>query len=85
MDQESAMLLAIVGVLFWAVIGCLIGRGIGRTFRNQPFVGGVLGFLFGAIGWLLIIGIEDKRPKCPECGGLIVNGMRRCKSCGEIL
>ncbi len=70
----------VIGALFSALIGSLIGGTKGRSGA-----GAVLGLLIGPIGWLLVAVGKDRRPKCPECGGVIVPGARRCKNCGASL
>ncbi len=62
------------------VIGALIGNAQGR-----PGAGAIWGLLLGPLGWLLMVAVPDIRPKCPECGGVVVSGVRRCKNCGTQL
>lgn len=59
----------------------LIGYAIGNT-KGQPWGGFLFGMLLGPLGWLLTLVSGDVRPTCSECGGVIVEGARRCKNCG---
>ncbi len=71
-------------VLLWVVIGGLVGHAIGRM-KGRPEAGGLWGALFAVIGWLVIAAGPNHRPKCPECGGIIEQDVRRCKNCGSEL
>lgn len=71
-------------ILVGATVCGTIGSGFGAMFRNRPVVGFLLGFFVGPLGWLCLVAVEDQRPKCPDCGGVIVKGAKRCKNCGVI-
>ena len=77
-DQAFFTVLAILAVM--AVIGGLIGSRNGNTLA-----GVILGFLLGPIGWLITLLWSDPRPKCPECGGVVVKGAAKCKNCGSTI
>ncbi len=66
------------------MLNALVGAAIGQK-KNRLVAGLVFGFLLGPIGWLVIALGPDMGPKCPECGGPIVKGAKRCKNCGAIL
>lgn len=72
---------------FWAsligglIFSCLVGIWIGNM-RGRPGDGALFSLLLGPIGWLIILIGPDYRPKCPECRGVIEEGVRRCKNCG---
>jgi len=70
----------IVGLIFSALIGILIGN-----LRGRPGDGALYSLILGPIGWLIILVGPDYRPKCPECRGVIEEGARRCKNCGADL
>lgn len=76
--------LTIFGMVIGAIMGALGGLAIGRC-RGRPEAGLWLGLLLGPLGWLILIVGPDHRPKCPECGGVVVKGARRCKNCGQAL
>jgi hypothetical protein len=63
-----------------AFVGMLVGR-----WRGRPGSGIVWGFLLGPIGWLITAAMKDMRPKCPDCGGVRVEGARKCRFCGTVL
>lgn len=65
---------------FFALVGALIGQSKGRTTAGVIF-----GLLVGPIGWLIVAIGPNLKPKCPECGGVIVAGARKCKNCGSTL
>jgi hypothetical protein len=72
---------SILGIaLFGAMIGWLCG-----TVRGRPGEAAALGSFLGPIGWLLILCGPDKRPKCGECGGVVVAGARKCQNCGSVI
>jgi len=64
----------------WIVSG-LIGAVIGQC-RGRIRAGILFGFLLGPLGWLLIGFGPDVRPKCSDCGGVLVKGARKCMHCG---
>ncbi len=59
----------------------LIGALVGQK-KNRIEAGLLFGFLLGPLGWLLVALGPNHGPKCPECGGDIVENARRCKNCG---
>lgn len=62
------------------LIGALIGKYKGRTESGACWAA-----LLGPIGWLIVALQEDLRQKCPECGGAVVPGARKCKNCGSVI
>lgn len=68
-------------ILIWVPIGLLIGALVGQT-KGRTGAGAVLGLLLGPIGWLAVALGPNMKPKCPLCGGVIVQGAIRCKNCG---
>lgn len=59
------------------VIGGLIGKHRGRV-DSGVFWSAIL----GPIGWLMVALMEDLRPKCPLCRGVVAEGASRCMHCG---
>ena len=68
------------GWVFIVLIGALIGKSKGRVGS-----GIIWSFLLGPIGWLIVALQQDLRQKCPECGGVVVLGARKCKNCGSVI
>jgi predicted RNA-binding Zn-ribbon protein involved in translation (DUF1610 family) len=69
--------------VFWVlciVVGALIGKRKGRADS-----GAIWSALLGPIGWLIVALQEDLGQKCPECGGTVVPGARKCKNCGSVI
>lgn len=75
---------AILIFLLWMFVGALVGGAIGNL-RGRPEAGVGFGLLLGPLGWLIVAVGPDFRPKCPECGGVVVEDARRCKNCGQEL
>lgn len=73
--MELFILLAVTGL-----VGALIGQ-----VKNRVGLGIFLGLILGPIGWLIIALCENHSLKCPECGGVVVEGARKCKNCGSTL
>jgi len=72
-----------VVVVAWILVGGLVGFLVGRQARGQEQVGAVLGAVFGPLGWLITLLLPDRRPRCFECGGVVVRGARSCLHCGR--
>ena len=62
-----------------------IGACIGDIFRKRMYMGALLGFLLWPIGWLMVLCLEDRRFKCPECLAASDPKARRCRHCGANL
>ena len=71
-------------ILWWFILGGIVGALIGKA-KGRVGLGIFLGALFGPIGWAVVALLSNKIPKCPECGGIIVEGARKCKNCGTTL
>jgi hypothetical protein len=71
-------------LMFWLAVQSVVGTLIGR-WRGRPLSGFIWGLLLGPIGWLLTALMKDMRPKCPDCGGVRVEGARKCRYCGTVL
>jgi hypothetical protein len=71
-------------LLLWALVGALIGAAIGNH-KGRTEAGAFFGFLLGPIGWLIVAVGPSMKPKCPDCGGEVVPGARKCKNCGAEL
>jgi hypothetical protein len=71
-------------LIIWIIVGTLVGALIGQA-KGRVAAGAFFGFLLGPIGWLITALGPNKKPKCPECGGEIVPGARKCKNCGSQL
>ena len=71
-------------VIYWVIIGTLIGALIGQR-KQRAVAGAFFGFLLGPLGWLMIALGPSMKPKCPHCRGEIVQGASKCKNCGSDL
>ena len=71
-------------LIIWLVVGALVGALIGQA-KGRPGAGTAFGLLLGPIGWLITALGPNLKPKCPFCGGEIVEGAIKCKNCGSDL
>jgi hypothetical protein len=76
MDDPSEIML----LVFWVIIGAIVGGAIGAT-RNNREAGIFLGALLGPIGWIITF-FTDNRPKCLKCQAPMNNGASCCSHCG---
>jgi hypothetical protein len=53
--------------------------------KGREEAGFLLGLLLGVFGWLLVAFGPNFKPKCPYCGGEIVESAVKCKNCGSDL
>ncbi len=65
---------AAVYIIGWLIFQTLVGAVIGKS-RGRLGSGVFWSFLLGPIGWLIVALMSDLRPKCPECGGVVVPGV----------
>jgi len=49
--------------------------------KKRGFEGFIAGLLLGLLGLIWIL-FQKPKEKCPDCGGVIVRGVRRCRHCG---
>jgi len=70
-------------VIGW-IIGTLIGALIGQS-KGRAIYGAFWAALLGPIGWLIVALGANVKPKCNECGGVVMLGARRCKNCGSLI
>lgn len=68
--------------VLWGIVGPLIGTLIGQN-KGRIAAGALFGLLLGPIGWAIVALGPNLKPKCPECGGVVVPGARKCKNCGS--
>lgn len=71
-------------LLVWGIVCSLVGFLIGKS-RGKQRLGAALGIAFGPIGWLITLCSADLRPRCLECGGVVVEGARKCMHCSSTL
>ena len=82
MDEGAVVFLVVFVAAIWLVFG-MIGANIAASKQARD-AGFLLGLFLGPIG-LIIAALIDNRPKCPECGGRVEPGVRRCMHCGTQL
>lgn len=71
-------------ILIWVIVGGLVGLLAGRA-RGRESEGVKIGAVLGPIGWLIMLCSHDKRLRCIECGGVVVEGARKCLHCGSVI
>jgi len=76
-------------LLFWGIIGTLVGAIIGDR-KGRAGAGAFLGLLLGPIGWLIAaLGPDYKTAresrKCPFCAELVKKEAKVCKHRGRDL
>lgn len=81
-EYEAA---ALAYLIFWAGLGAVIGGYLGHTFKNRAFDGVFLSLLCGWVGWIIILMLPDRRPKCEQCKTPIRKGAKVCAACGAKL
>jgi hypothetical protein len=80
------------GALFAAAACGLLGAAAGAT-RGRAAEGawgalllaGAAGVFAGLAAAVAAALLPDSRPRCPECGGVVTAGARRCRHCREPL
>ena len=80
MGNEQFLLI----LLLWSLIGGFIGYSVGN-FKGRSGAGFFWGFFLGPLGWFIVTLGPNMKPKCPQCGGVIVKGAKKCKNCGSEL
>ena len=53
-------------IVICGLIGFLLGK-----MKGREGLGFVLGLLMGPIGWILVLPMQDVRPRCRHCKGVI--------------
>ena len=71
-------------ILSWVAVGALVGAAIGQS-NGRAAAGAAWGVFLGPVGRLVMAIVPDVRAKCPDCGGEVVPGARKCKNCGSML
>ena len=71
-------------VLAWIIVGGGVGMILGSG-KGQTLNGGLAGLLLGPLGWVLILTVAKRAPKCSECKEWVRPGAKRCRHCGEKL
>jgi len=66
------------------LLGSLIGAAIGQQ-KGRVAAGLIFGLPLGPLDWLLVAVGPNLKPKCPHCGGVIMEGATKCKHCGSVL
>jgi len=75
-----------LGILaFWVAVWGGVGYKLAETYRNRAWFGFWAGLFLGPFGWLLVLVMEDKRAKCPDCRSAFPVGARKCPKCGAAL
>jgi hypothetical protein len=70
----------ILSLLLW-LTSLFIGAALGAR-RGHTIAGAALGLL-GPIGWVIAAILPEAGPRCPNCGGVFVQGAAVCKCCGR--
>ena len=70
--------------IVWVVAGAAVGAAPGRK-KRQVLSGLIWGAFLGPIGWLVLLALPDRGPKCPECLAPIDPSARKCRHCGSDL
>ena len=74
--------------LFYLFVMFFVGGFSGLWFggyTGHDSAGFFLGWLFGPIGWILVLLLPPEGPRCPECFGVVDERARRCMHCGSTL
>jgi uncharacterized membrane protein len=68
-------------LIVWCIVGAFVGALIGAR-KNQTLSGLIWGGLLGFVGWIIVLVLPSRLPKCPSCGGdLPANKVSICKHC----
>jgi len=82
-DYSTAASMNFVIIVFWLLVGPLVGYAIGNT-RGRAGLGVFLGLFLGPIGWLITFVLEPADThKCPHCGKAMSPGYKICGACGR--
>lgn len=68
----------LLGLLLSAIIGGALGAQ-----RRRRSMGMCLGFLFGPLGWILVLLMQPEGEKCHACKGVLEPGATACRHCGR--
>lgn len=79
------LLRAMSNFVVWIALGALVGYKLGDSLKGRGQAGAWLGGIFFLFGWLIVLLLDDHRPKCPECRSAVAPGARRCAKCGTQL
>jgi hypothetical protein len=66
-----------LGVILTSIVGWLLGKHL----KGQQHAGALFGAWLGCFGWLVVLFLQDLRPRCPACKTLIYPGATVCASC----
>jgi uncharacterized membrane protein len=75
--------LEVIDYLLMGIFFALAGSVIGSAWRDQGFVGGVLGFVMGPFGLVMIYYLADYRRRCGVCFGVVHAKAICCNHCGS--
>jgi len=74
-------------LLFWGLLGTLIGLSAARKKGFSPVAGAIGGFLLGPLAFLLLavsgVSRGEANKKCPHCAEWIKAEAKVCKHCGR--
>lgn len=68
-------------LLVWAVACAAIGGFLGEKLKGRSKDGTLLGFFLGPLGVAIVLLLDDRRAKCPECRTVYERGAKVCSRC----